>query len=189
MPARPPGGTLGRVSTTPRALLRSPFELTWALAEVHLDPLTDDDAHFAPAELIWTVHRGPDDHWRPDWADTEPDPIPVPTIAWLTWHIDWWWSSALAHVRGREPAPRDQVHWAGSAAAAVARLRELHATWTEWLGTDEVDLETPSAYPWPAEAGLTVAHTAAWVNAELMKNVAEIGQLRLLRAARLACRP
>ncbi|MGW5015856.1 hypothetical protein ACWEOR_27810, partial [Micromonospora chalcea] len=28
-----------------------------------------------------------------------------------------------------------------------------------------------------------LTHLAAWVNAELMKNVAEIGQLRLLRAA------
>jgi hypothetical protein len=27
---------------------------------------------------------------------------------------------------------------------------------------------------------MTVAHTAAWVNSELMKNVAEIGQLRRL---------
>jgi hypothetical protein len=30
-----------------------------------------------------------------------------------------------------------------------------------------------------------VAHMLAWVNAELMKNVTEIGQLRLLRAAGL----
>ena len=31
--------------------------------------------------------------------------------------------------------------------------------------------------------GYTVAHTVLWVNIELTKNVAEIGQLRLLRAA------
>jgi hypothetical protein len=30
-----------------------------------------------------------------------------------------------------------------------------------------------------------MGHTASWVNVELMKNVAEIGQLRLLRAAEL----
>ncbi|MEU2082948.1 hypothetical protein ABZ569_13840 [Streptomyces albus] len=34
----------------------------------------------------------------------------------------------------------------------------------------------------PAGYG-AVAHMVAWVNAELMKNVAEFGQLRLLRAA------
>lgn len=31
---------------------------------------------------------------------------------------------------------------------------------------------------------MTVAHTVAWVNAELMKNVSEVGQLMLLRASR-----
>ncbi|WP_422741292.1 hypothetical protein ACN27B_20490 [Micromonospora sp. WMMD754] len=50
-------------------------------------------------------------------------------------------------------------------------------------GLTEVDLARPSAYPWPGDAGLTVAHLVAWVNVELMKNAAEIGQLRLLRAA------
>jgi hypothetical protein len=27
--------------------------------------------------------------WQFDWAETEPDPVPVPTIGWLTWHIMW----------------------------------------------------------------------------------------------------
>jgi hypothetical protein len=44
-------------------------------------------------------------------------------------------------------------------------------------------LDRPSSFPWPSDAGRTVAHTALWVNIELTKNVAEIGQLRLLRAA------
>src|SRR5205823_5335738 len=34
-----------------------------------------------------------------------------------------------------------------------------------------------------ADPERTVAHMVAWVNAELMKNAAEIGQLRLLHAA------
>ncbi len=46
------------------------------------------------------------------------------------------------------------------------------------------DLDAPAAFPWPPDSGLAVEHTAAWVNGELMKNVAELGQLRLLRAAR-----
>ena len=40
--------------------------------------------------------------WRPDWAEAEPDPIPVPTIGWLTWHIDWWWSVAIDHADAAE---------------------------------------------------------------------------------------
>ncbi|WP_406238147.1 hypothetical protein [Nocardia sp. NBC_01009] len=66
-------------------------------------------------------------------------------------------------------------------------LRDLR---TDWLGAlsrlTEGDLDKPSAYPWPADAALTTAHPAGWVNAELMKNAAEIGQLRLLRTASLA---
>nr|WP_245839566.1 DinB family protein [Nocardia donostiensis] len=166
-----------------RDLLRWQFDLTWSLSQLHFDALTDDDARWEPATSVWTVHPHPDGTWRPDWADTEPDPIPVPTIGWLTWHIDWWWSSALEHAHGNPLPDRTEVFWPGDAASAVARLSALR---TAWLGVlDELgdaELDAPSAYPWPAEAGLTVAHLAAWVNAELMKNAAEIGQLRMLRA-------
>lgn len=171
-----------------RELLRWQFDLTWALTEYHMDALTEDDFRWRPADLVWTVHRGEDGQWRPDFADPEPDPIPVPTIAWLSWHIDWWWSTALDHLAGRVPTPREQCYWAGSGAAALDRLRLLRTEWAAALDESaEATFERSAAYPWPAEAGLTVAHMAGWVNAELMKNVAEIGQLRLLRAASLAC--
>ncbi|WP_169810945.1 DinB family protein [Nocardia amikacinitolerans] len=110
-------------------------------------------------------------------------PDPGADVAWLTWHIDWWWSTALAHVEGRTPTPREEVFWAGD--AALTRLDDLRAGWATAL--EAADPDAPAAYPWPADAGLTVTHLAAWVNAELMKNAAEIGQLRLLRAASLAC--
>lgn len=54
---------------------------------------------------------------------------------------------------------------------------QLDLTWSD------ADLDAPSAYPFGEEAGLTFAHTVAWVNAELMKNVSEIGQLRMQRRA------
>ncbi len=38
-------------------------------------------------------------------------------------------------------------------------------------------------FPWDDDAGRTVADTVLWVTVELTKNIAEIGQLRLLRAA------
>jgi hypothetical protein len=83
------------------------FDLTWALSDLHLPALVEDDfspasgrcPHWEPASLCWTVRPDAAGVWRPDWSDTEPDPI------------------------------------------------------------------------------------ALWLNAELMKNIAEIGQLRLLRAA------
>ncbi len=166
----------------PHSLLRWQYDLTWTLAELHLTELRVDDFLWEPGPLCWTVRPTPDG-WVPDWADTEPDPIPVPTIAWITWHVGWWWTVTIDHLRGRTPSSREDVAWPG-AARTVEWLRGLHTEWTTVLdGLTAADLAAPAPFPWPPDSALTVAHTVAWVNAELMKNVAEIGQLRLQRAA------
>ena len=176
------------------------FDLAWALAELHLSALVEDDfspasgryPQWRPAPLSWTVR--PDAHgvWHPDWADAEPDPLPVPTIGWLTWHIDCpphaggtpRWSATIDHLTGRTPRDRSDVAWAGSGSAAVSRLRDLAAQWREFLtGLSGDELERSSSFPWGEDTGHTVAHTVLWVNIELTKNIAEIGQLRLIRAA------
>ncbi|MFI1224831.1 MULTISPECIES: DinB family protein [unclassified Streptomyces] len=167
-------------------LLRGQFELTWSLFEYHLDRLDTEDFLWRPAPLCWTVHRQADGRWLPDWAETEtePEPVPVPTIGWLSWHIDWWWSTTVEHTLGRRPPDRADVTWPGDAEGAIGRLRELREQWLGVLdGLDEAALEAPAPFPREHDPDYTVAHMAAWVNAELMKNVAEIGQLRLLRAA------
>ena len=96
-----------------RELLRWQFELTWSLFEYHLVRLQPDDYLWEPAELCWTLRQGPGGVWTPDWADSEPDPVPVPTIAWLTWHIGWWWTVTLDHTLGRTPQERAEIRWPG----------------------------------------------------------------------------
>jgi hypothetical protein len=172
------------VSVPHRDLLRWQFDLTWSLLELHLERLTSEDFLWEPAALSWTVRPGADGVWVPDWADTEPDPIPVPTVGWVSWHVGWWWSVALDHLQGRTPRERTEIGWPGTAEAAVGWLRDLRAEWVAVLDRlTGPDLDAPAPFPWPADSGLTLAHTVAWVNAELMKNATEIGQLRLLRAA------
>ncbi|MGV0788805.1 DinB family protein [Mycolicibacterium sp. XJ2] len=161
--------------------LRWQFDLVWALADLHLASLADDDFLWEPTEVTWTVRPDAGGVWHADWSDTEPQPIPVPTIAWLTWHVDWWWSSAISHLTGEAPREPRDVTWPGEGAAVVARLRHLADRWRKVLAG--VDPNAPSAYPWGEDSGHTVAHTALWVNVELTKNTAEIGQLRLIRAA------
>ena len=164
-------------------LLLDQFDLVWALADLHLTALTEDDFLWAPTPSAWTVRPDAAGDWRPDWADTEPDPIPVPNIAWLTWQIQWYWSVTLAHLQGRSPQDREAVLWPGSGAAAVTALRDLAAQWRTLLaGLSADDLLATSTCPWTAGAGDTVGHTVAWCAVELTKNVAEIGQLRLIRA-------
>ena len=53
---------------------------------------------------------------------------------------------------------------------AAAVLRALADQWRSLLaGFSADDLLRPSSYPWGPDAGLTVAHTALWVNVELTK--------------------
>ncbi|MGY1580704.1 DinB family protein [Streptomyces sp. MN13] len=168
------------------ALLRRQFDLTWALFEYHLERLTPEDFLWEPAPDSWTVRPTADGTWLPDWSDTEPDPVPVPTIGWLTWHIGWWWTVAQDHLQGRPPRDRTAVTWPGDGTAAVAWLHDLRTAWLTALDDlAPASLTATAPFPWPSDPRYTVADMIGWVNAELMKNVAEIGQLRLLRARRL----
>jgi hypothetical protein len=160
-------------------LLRWQLGLAWSLAELRLAGLTDVECGWQPTPDSWTVRRADDGWWRPDWVEPEPDPPPTTSIGWLTWQLTWWWTTLLAHATG-EPIPaREDVHWPGSAAAAVAGLQRLHERWVQVLET--ADPDRPFGYPWPEPRPFAIA--AAWANQELMKNVAEIGQLRDLYAA------
>lgn len=166
-----------------REVLVDQFDLVWALTDLHLAALTEDDFGWPPSDLVWTVRQDADGVWRPDWADVEPDPIPVPTVAWLTWQMQWYWSTALAHVQQQDPPERRDVTWPGTGLAAIAALRDLSAQWRDALvALDDGDLTRPSAFPWPVDVGRTVAHMVAWLNVELAKNAAEIGQIRMIRA-------
>ncbi|MBP2325157.1 hypothetical protein JOF56_005542 [Kibdelosporangium banguiense] len=161
-------------------LLRWQFELTWSLLELHLAELREDDFRWEAATQSWNVRQDADGRWLPDWDESELSPIPVPTIAWMTWHIGWWWSVTLDHAQGRTPRDRTEITW--PADGGVEWLRELRSEWLAVL--DTLDLDAPAPFPWQNDPSMTVAHMVAWVNAELMKNSAELGQLRLLRAAR-----
>lgn len=164
-------------------LVRSQFDLSWALVDFHLERLTAPDHLWEPAAHCWTVRPGADGTWQPDWQVPEPDPPPVPTIAWLTWHVGWCWSVTIDHAYGRAPRDRSEIAWPGDGSAAVAWLRGLCGDWRavlEQLTDAELDVRAP--FPWQ-DCEHTVAHMLGWVNAELMKSGAEIGQLRMLRAA------
>ncbi|MEU1256714.1 DinB family protein [Streptomyces chartreusis] len=166
-----------------RDLLRWQFDLTWALFEYHLERLRPEDFLWEPGPICWTVRPSADGAWVPDWAETEPDPVPVPTIAWLSWHIGWWWSVTTDHLQGRPPRERTDVTWPGTGEATIAWLRELRTDWLTALDAlDPTDLTATAPFPWPNDPQHTIAHMIGWVNAELMKNAAEIGQLRLLQA-------
>lgn len=165
-----------------RRLLRDQLAIAWALLEHHLQNVTDEDLMWPPAPLNWTMHRN-SNGWEPDWADTEPLPTPVPTVAWLTWHLGWWWTTATAHLNRSVIPQRKEISWPGTATGTVEWLTRIHADYHTTL-LQQQDLGANSAFPWAGEADRTLADMAAWVNIELMKNAAEIGQLLILRRAK-----
>jgi hypothetical protein len=164
-----------------KRVLERQLGIAWALLDYHVQQWYDDDLFWEPAPTHWTMHRV-QGVWVPDWAEVEPSPVPAPTIAWLTWHIGWWWSTALAHLEQTDVPSREDVVWPGTCAAVAEWLGSIHEAWRAALSaTDRLDEE--SAFPWPAGSGFSVADLCAWVNVELMKNAAEIGQLLILRRA------
>lgn len=163
-------------------LLRWQMEWAWSLAEYHLTAVTDELCLWEPGPQAWTVRRGDDGSWRPDWVVPEPEPAPTVTVGWVTWHLGWWWSAALDHAEGRTPPPREDVHWPGSAAATVDWLSRIHDGWAALLDrSTDADLDRDVGFPWPEPRPFAIM--AAWVNGELTKNVSEIGLLRHLWVA------
>ncbi len=167
-------------------VLRTQLQLVWSLFAYSLEPLTDEECHWSPVadERTAAVRRNASGVWIADWSGVEEEPYPVATIAWLTWHVGWWRTTTIAHLTGAPVPDRVEVTWPGSADATRAWLSSLHSAWQRVL--DDLtasDLDAVAPFPWASRPDRTVANTVAWVNAELMKNVAETGQLRTLRTA------
>lgn len=141
---------------------------------VPLPRLTDDLCGWAVDESAWTVRREHDGTWTADWSDDEPDSPPPATLAWLTWHLQWWMTEAVAEVRNEPKPNRESIRWPGSADGVRAELRHLVREWTSPL-TDagDDDLDRLTCFPWPDPRPLH--RLLAWVPMELMKNAAEIG--------------
>ena len=90
-------------------MLRWQFDLTWSLFELHLEELKPENFLWEPGPRCWTVRPGVEGTWGPDWEEPELDPVPVPTIGWVSWHIGRWWSVTVDHVRGRVPRERTEI--------------------------------------------------------------------------------
>jgi len=147
--------------------------------------LSDEEAHRAPAAEAWSVRQDEAGVWRADWSDAEPDPAPPTTVAWLLWHIGWWWSDVTGRAFGDGAVPREDAAWPGSVAAAVERVHDCHARWKAGVATASAgDLASTTLADrcWPL-TGFPFSHVVAWVNAELMNNSAEIGVTRRILSA------
>jgi len=164
-------------------LLRQ-LDTAWKLMQFHLDGLGTSECLWRPARVGLHVQQATDGRWRADWPEHEGYDLGPPSIAWLTWHIGFWWSMALDHSFGTATLARESIDWPGSAEGVRERLAGLHGSWrTAIEPLSDADLRSPQRTRWPMQ-DRPFGDVIAWVNIELMKNAAEIGYARFLYAAR-----
>jgi hypothetical protein len=167
-----------------RGYLIRQHETAWKLASFHLEGLTTEECLWQPAQTGLHVNRMVDGGWHADWPDRETYDIGPPSIAWLTWHVGFWWSMVLDHSFGAGTLTRELVQWPGSADAVRDWVGGLQRDWLaaiEQLSDD--DLRSSAKTRWPFK-DRPFGDVVAWVNVELTKNAAEIGYARFLYAVR-----
>lgn len=168
----------------PRRTLLRQHDTAWSLLTHHLRDLSTAECLWRPAASGLHVHRHGDAAWVADWPEHESYDLGPPSIAWLTWHIGFWWSMALSHSFGDATLTRDAVLWPGDADAARDWLADLRRRWRAAIeALESADLASDGLARWPFR-GRPFSDVVAWANLELMKNASEIGYVRFLYAAR-----
>lgn len=165
--------------TTRDVLLRQ-LDTAWRLAWYHLESLTTEECLRRPAARGLHVHRLDDGRWRADWPTHEGYDLGPASIAWLTWHLGFWWSMALDHAFGDATLTREGVDWPGDADGVRAWIGDLHARWHAALeALPDESWSSAERTRWPF-TGRPFADVAAWANVELAKNGSEIGYARFV---------
>jgi len=159
------------------------LDASWRLATYHFRGLTDAECLWRPGPWGLHVNQEPSGLWRPDWPDHERYDIGPPSIAWLTWHIIYWWSMALDHTFGGGELKRENIVWPGDALSAFVFISHLQEQWRghlQSLSSEALHSVHLSRFPFEDERAF--ADGVAWVNMELTKNASEIGYARFLYA-------
>jgi len=152
--------------------------------------MSDDEYGWEPVAGAWTVrHR--DGAWLADWADPDPDPAPLTTIAWRCWHIAVdcldSYSGRLFGQRRTDLTGRAWVADWPAASAALARswsvFRAGVAGWTE------DDLLVPLGPAWGSFADHTHLHLVLHALREVVHHGSEIALLRDLYRSRSGTAP
>jgi hypothetical protein len=157
--------------------------------------LTDAEYFWEPVANCWNIH--PRGHGRAamaagggefviDYADPEPRPAPVTTIAWRLAHlVTGVFGSRVADHFGGPPVDYQRFHYAGTAAQALGQLDRVYAAWLAGVTSlDDAGLARPCG---PAEGPLAdypMATLVLHINREALHHGAEIALLRDLYANR-----
>ncbi len=150
--------------------------------EIHLTGLKDEECLWRPGSRGLHVFKE-SGIWRADWPDSEAYNIGPASIAWLTWHIIFWWSMVIDFSFGNGTLTREDVLWPGNMIAVKERIFNLRDEWRTAVAALSInELISCERTRWPFK-DKPFYELAAWLNLELMKNAAEIGYCRFLYAS------
>lgn len=158
------------------------FNIAWKLLNYHLSDLGDKECLWKPNFTCLSVNKKAG-VWVADWPSSEGYDIGPANIAWLTWHIIFWWSMAIDYSFGNATLIRENVLWPGNVKLVKDVIWELHNKWMDSFGElsdDEICLKNRTK--WPFE-DMPFYDLFGWMNLELMKNASEIGYCRFLYGA------
>lgn len=177
-------------------LLLDQLRTSRGFAADRLAGLSDDEYFWEPAPAAWSIRRrgaavtagayGAGE-WRLDFADPEPEPAPVTTIAWRLGHLyagfalRWEWTFG-----GREKLYND-LAFAGTATDALDRLWRTVDRWhgdVAALSDDQLDTVGFGQFPRGLDPHLPFVCIVWWMNRELIHHAAEAALLRDLWSAR-----
>jgi hypothetical protein len=160
-------------------LLRG-YDDAWSRLAARLVGLGDEEYRWEPVRSAWSVRPDGGVGWTADWADPDPEPAPVTTIAWRTWHLG---SDCLADYLSRSPGGRPLEvagrAWHGDAAGALRDLtRAAEAFREEMVGLGEAGLAAPLGPAWGPFAEASWADLFVHAIDELAHHGAELALLR-----------
>lgn len=165
-----------------RNLINFQFDISWQLLEYHLNGLDNEECLWKPQDRGLHVNYK-DGKWCADWPESESYDLGLPSIAWLTWHIIFWWSMTMDYSFRNGTLTKEDVQWPGSITAVKERINNLRDEWKESVaGMSGRELLRSNRTHWPLE-NRPFYEVAAWLNLELMKNASEIGYCRFLYAS------
>jgi hypothetical protein len=157
------------------------------------NPLLDRLVDLGEAEYLWepvagcwTIRAGDNADMIADWADPDPVPAPVTTIAWRCWHIAVdCLDSYSARLFGRTGTGLTGPHWVGTAAEAQAMLAAAWSVFRSGVAAwGDEGLWTLLGPAWGPYAEHTNLELAVHAQREVIHHGAEIALLRDLYAAR-----
>jgi hypothetical protein len=158
----------------------------WNRLRTRLEGLSQDEYLWEPTALSWTI-RPIDGEWLADWADPDPEPAPITTIAWRMWHIaSDCLASYVAPSLGDWPLTVRGKSWFGEVAPAqdaLATAYEVFRSRISGLGEDGIWRAFGPA--WGPFAESSWADMAVHALDELAHHGAEIALLRDLYAQRI----